>query len=192
MTDLVTLAEYKAYKGINSTNNDSKLATIIPSVSAYVKNYCGRTFLDHVTVSKIDSFDVISKSDDKVFLSEFPVIAISEVKTSLDGGVTQTDITDYVSDDEIGILYSTSASGFISTSSGVAFKSLEVTFTAGYTTLPEDMRIAVLDLVSFYLNEDFVPKKAISSVSKESPVVSVKTSPLLPAHIRRILEIYRL
>jgi len=38
-SNLVTRAEYKAYVGIKSDNQDTEIDSLIPKVSALVKNY---------------------------------------------------------------------------------------------------------------------------------------------------------
>jgi hypothetical protein len=46
MANLITLAEYKAYNGINSTTQDAEINVLIPKISQLIKTYCNRTFID--------------------------------------------------------------------------------------------------------------------------------------------------
>jgi Phage gp6-like head-tail connector protein len=65
--NLVTLAEYKAYAGITSTNQDAEINSIIPKASQLVKSICRRTFIDYVNDSKEEVF---SGGWNKLFLKE--------------------------------------------------------------------------------------------------------------------------
>lgn len=56
MADLVTLAEYKSFVGITSTNFDTEVKSLIPMISEYVKTYCDRTFIDYYDDSKVETF----------------------------------------------------------------------------------------------------------------------------------------
>lgn len=184
MADLITLIEYKTYKKINSTSSDTAISNIIASVSALVKNYCNRSFVDFATTDKVEYFDSNTTS---VLLSEFPIISVTHVKTSSDGGATQTTLvegTDYYVDSDNDSIITTSAAPFLY--SAVKFKSLEVSYKAGYTSAPDDLKIAVMDLVDYYKDEQFTSKK-------QTMGATIEYSPAkLPHHIKRILDLYRM
>jgi len=44
MANLITLAEYKAYAGLNTPNQDVQISTLIPGICQYVETYCNRKF----------------------------------------------------------------------------------------------------------------------------------------------------
>ena len=66
-----------------------------------------------------------------------------------------------------------------------------ISYTAGYEILPEDLRLAVLDLISYYMKND----SAVHAQRLAMPntmQVEYLTSTNLPAHIKRILDLYTL
>jgi hypothetical protein len=57
-TNLITLAQYKDFAGLNGVSEDAKLNVIIPSVSQAVKTYCGTSFVDFYSSAKTEFFDI--------------------------------------------------------------------------------------------------------------------------------------
>lgn len=198
--DLVTLAEYKAYAGINSTTQDSVILTLIPRVSELVKSICRRTFVDFVDDAKTQIF----RGGDQFVLQETPVIAVQLVEYSLDYGATytaMTEYTDYALDLETDSIVPIGIIGYVADYwDGIVKRSVEptfpmrvngykVTYTAGYETLPADLKLAVLDLVNYYVRND----SAIHShkgVGANTVQIEYITNTSLPAHIRRVLDLY--
>lgn len=182
---LVTKTEYKAYAGITSTTQDAQIDAIIPRVSELVKNICNRTFVDYVNDTKTEYFD----GGGTVYnMMEYPVLSISSVEYSADYGNTYetlTEFSDYTwnrRDDSIRAL----------TTNGFDYKpnAYRVTYTAGYEAVPADLKLAVLDLVTYYLKNDMAVH---SNRAQGSNTVQIEyvTSTNLPAHIKRVLDIYR-
>ena len=197
MADLIRLADYKEYKNINSTSRDGKIQSIISSVSALIENYCARKFVDYSDVStpKVEWHDAKTSY---ITLKEFPVISVISVKTSEDGGVTQTTLTEaspdktgYFVDLDAGTIFTQVSTQKFLTSYDVAYKSLEITYTAGYTldTVPEDLQLCVLDMVHYYENDENAPSKSLLGATIDNPQPYIANS--FPPHIRRILDLYR-
>lgn len=181
--NLVTLAEYKAYAGISSNNQDVAINAIIPKVSELVKSLCRRTFVDFVGDAKTEVYG--GGSGYKIYLKEYPILGISSVETSSDYGATYTELvefTDYVIDKEddsiVGI------HGFPKKINGY-----KITYTAGYEALPEDLKLAVLDLVTYYIKND-ASVHSPKAPGTNSVQIEYVTSTSLPAHIRRVLDLY--
>ena len=78
MADLISLAKYKEFEGIDSTTNDLKFQTLIPSVSQFVKTYCGNSFVDFVSTNKTETF-TIDWDTHIVHLDETPIVSIVSV-----------------------------------------------------------------------------------------------------------------
>lgn len=182
---LVTKEEYKAYVGITSTNSDDELTAIIPKVSEYVKTYCRRTFVDYVNDSKTETTN--AGYGPSIIPKEYPLISVSSVDYSSDYGQTYTSLvefTDYVVDVEAGLI--TSVTGdFPSLINGY-----QITYTAGYEVIPEDLKLAVLDLVTYYVKNDMAVHSP-KAPGTNSVQVEYITSAALPAHIRRVLDLYK-
>lgn len=181
--NLVTLAEYKAYAGITSTNQDAQINSIIPKVSQLIKTICRRTFVDYVNDSKEE---IYSGGWDKIFLKEYPILSISSVETSVDYGATYTELvefTDYVLDAEDGTLAA------IIPPFPKMVNGYKITYTAGYESLPEDLKLAVLDLVTYYIKND-ASIHSPKAPGTNSVQIEYITTSNLPAHIRRVLYLY--
>lgn len=182
--DLVTLPEYKLYAGITSTNQDVNIKNIIPKASQLVKNYCGRTFNDYINDAKVEYFN----GGDLLLLEEYPVISVSSVEYSTDYGKTYSNLiefVDYVLDKGLeGIKPLNSTNSFPEHTNGY-----RVTYTGGYENIPEDLKVAVLDLVTYYLKSDFSIKSQRDAGSNSIQIEYI-TKNSLPAHISRVLDLY--
>ena len=198
--DLVTLAEYKAYVGITSTTQDASIATLIPRVSSLVKSICRRSFVDYVDDAKIQVFS----GGDQFVLSETPVLQIESVELSTDYGANYTELveyTDYALDMEQDAVVPLQLVGYVPDYwDGVIRRTVSPTFprringyrvsyTAGYETLPQDLKLAVLDLITYYVRNDSAVH-AVKSGAANTMQIEYVTTTNLPAHIKRVLDLY--
>lgn len=184
--DLVTKAEYKAYAGISSTNQDTAIDSIIPRVSAFIKNYCRRTFVDYVDDAKIENSS--GGYGPLIYLSEYPVLSVAGVEYSSDYGQTYTDLvefTDYVFDTESQSISTIDGSDWPKTLNGYI-----VTYNAGYEELPEELKLAVFDLITYYIKNDSSVHSPKAPGTNSVQIEYITTSSL-PAHIKRILDLYK-
>lgn len=183
--NLVTRAEYKAYTGIKSENQDSEIDSLIPKVSQLVKTYCRRTFNDFVDDPKTEVF---SGGSEIYSPKEYPVISVLSFETSEDFGAsytTLTEFTDYALDLESDNIVSTSSSGFAKKVNGY-----RITYFGGYEVLPQDLKLVIFDLISYYMKND-----AVSHMQKTTASGSLQleymTSAQFPSHIARVLNMYK-
>ena len=141
---LITKSEYKAYVGINSTNTDDLIDSLIPKVSSLVKTLCKRTFIDYV---------------------DSPKVEYSE------GGSNTIDLK------EAPIIFPEATNGY------------RVTYIAGFLQVPEDLKLALFDLVTYYIKND---SSVHSNKAPGSNTVQIEyvINTGLPAHIRRVLDQY--
>ena len=180
---LVTRAEYKAYAGISSTNDDAVIDLLIPKVSALVKSVCRRTFKDWVDDAKVEYFDGGMAAYVPL---ESPLIAVAGLEYSEDYGATYTELTEFTN---YVVVKSDETIRLIGEDFPVALNGFKLTYTAGYEILPEDLKIAVLDLIKYYIKND----SAIhSNKAPGTNTVQIEyvTTTSLPAHIRRVLDLY--
>jgi len=194
--NLVTLEEFKIYKSISSTEQDELLTALIKRVSSFVKNFCKRTFIDYSTINKVEYFDAVDV--DEVFLSELPIISVTSVEVSNDGGATYeaplTDYVDYFIDSDLGrIIASTyfTITGSSSVLAGKSKRSLRVTYKGGYVALPDDLKQATLDLVEYYRANEYTPRQNFGQFQTENLGFRSGSSSNLPSHILRVLSLYR-
>lgn len=185
--NLTTKAKYKAYVGINSTNKDAEIDALIPIVSAYVKTYCMTSFVDNYANPKTE---VLDGGEKFLSLSEYPVVNVVSVEVSVDYGQTYNVLTKFINyvvkPDEAKIVAIDRVNGFPEYLNGY-----KVTYTCGYSAVPPDLELAVLDLIDYYIRGDFSihSPKAPGSNSVQIDY-SLKDS--LPGHIRRVLDLYKM
>ena len=201
--NLVTLAEYKAYAGITSTTSDAQLNTIITGTSNLVKQVCRRSFVDYVNDNKVEVF----KGGTAFNLAETPVLSVSSLEYSLDYGNTYTELvefTDYAVDQETSQIvpirsmnYYPDYYGGLNTTMRYnpdpefpkRVNGYRVTYTAGYETLPYDLRLAVMDLISYYFKQEWAVKTNRATGSSTTQIDYIMNTDL-PANIKRILDLY--
>lgn len=182
--DLITKAEYKAYAGINSTNKDAEIDALIPRVSALVKTYCRRSFVDYYNTDLVEYFNGPSI----LFpLKEYPIVSITSVEKSIDYGATYdtlVEYTDYALDMSRGVVHAMIPTGFPEYINGY-----KVTYKAGYALVPEDLKLAVIDLITYYIRNDSAihSNKAPGTSAVQIEYISTTS---LPAHIKRVLDLY--
>jgi hypothetical protein len=192
MTDLITLAEYKTLKGLTSTNDDAKLTPLIASVSKLVKTYCGTSFLDYYTTALVEYFNV-DYGAEFVQLTESPVVEIVSVQER--PGFSESYVTltsaDYYLDTSLDTLFRMSGNSSIYFARGPG--AVKVTYKAGYATCPVDLKLAVADLITYYLKEEHKTQRSIASTQMQNQGSSSQPkSADFPDHIKRVLDLYRL
>lgn len=185
MTALITLEDYKLYKKLTKTDSDEELNAIIASVSSLIKTYCGHSFIDYYTSPKVEVFNT-KQSQHAILLNEWPVKTVSlvEYRDSYDSSYVILPSTEYFVDTSIDTVFM--HSGYWPE----GFGSVKVTYTAGYATTPEDIRIAALDLVHHYFKEEYKERKSIGTASIDTGLSKMGSSKW-PPHVQRVLDMYR-
>lgn len=183
--NLITKAEYKTYAGISSPNQDAEIDLLIPKVSELVKTYCRRSFIDYTDES------LTQKSNggfNKIILSEGPLIQILGVTSSTDFGKTYIDLEEYVDwvlDAEDNTVASLAVGGFAKLVNGY-----QISYYAGYESVPEDLKLAVLDLVTYYRKNDGSVHNNKTPGSGGSVQLEYIMNTNFPANIKRVLDLY--
>lgn len=183
--NLVTKSEYKTYAGISSTNQDAEIDLLIPKVSELVKSYCRRTFIDGLEDILVER---TNGGFNNIILKEAPVTQILSVEKSTNYGQTYTSLTEYtdwVLDTETNTVVSLSAVGFEKLINGY-----QVSYYAGYETVPEDLKLAVLDLVTYYRKNDASVHNNRTPGGGGSVQLEYIMNTNFPAHIKRVLDLY--
>lgn len=189
MTDLVTLEEFKEYKGLRSPESDGKLQLLVSSVSSLIENYCNRVFTTYVDADYTEWFD---SNCCEVITSMFPLISVTSVKISSDGGVTQTTLTvneNYFVDIKNDRILTTYSGVPFNSYYTTPYRSLEIAYRAGYSILPADLKLAVFDLIDYYKEEKSIPSMSLGGAVKENDLPYIANS--FPPQIRRVLDLYR-
>lgn len=183
--NLVTKTEYKTYAGISSTTQDAEIDLLIPKVSELVKSYCRRSFIDGLDEMLVER---TSGGFNEILLREAPITQIISVERSLDYGNTYTglvEFTDWVLDTENYTIVALSNLGFEKLINGY-----KVSYYAGYETVPEDLKLAVMDLVTYYRKNDGSVHNNRTPGGGGSVQLEYIMNTNLPAHIKRVLDLY--
>ena len=199
MANLITLDDYKLLEGINSSTSDDKLEYLITSVSKLVRNYTGQEFDAYVgSPGKTDIFD-LQWDTYSVQLKETPVISILNVYERSGQSGTYTELYRdgtngkyewYFDDVSESIFRTTDAGTYSSWPIGVG--AVKVVYTSGYVTIPQDLVLAVADLITYYHKDEYKVNQTIGSASREGAGSSgIRNDPGFPDHIRRVLDLYR-
>lgn len=182
--NLITREEYKAYVGISSPNQDAEIDLLVPKVSQFIKTYCRTSFVDNVDEPKLEQFTGTGYQD--YYLKDGPVLQILSVEASTDYGQTYTELTefsDWAFDPDLGSVVNLKEGW-----SGRPSR-YQVSYLCGYETVPEDLKLAAFDLITYYRRNDSSVHNSKNSSSGNVQIEYLMSSSL-PAHIRRVLDLY--
>ena len=194
MSNLVTLTEYKEAEGIANPKEDLRLQTLIPSISQLVKTYCGNSIIDFYSSNKVEDFDIYWETF-AVQLTESPIVDVVSVQErgSYDEAYTTltTGAHEYYLDTRTdSIIRTNSSGGRINWKHGVG--SVKVTYKAGYASTPEDLKLAVFDLITYYLRDEHKERRTLGGASiQNQPSTSQRNNVAFPDHIKRVLDLYK-
>lgn len=206
---LATRDEYKTYTGISSNTSDALIDSLLVKVSELVKQICRRTFIDYVYDVKVEYNEGGSNS---ICLEELPVLQVLGFEYSTDYGQTYTvleEFTNYTLSKKTGDLrpllmtsapdnigYGSGSSSAYSNYGGKtesifpeAINGYRISYNAGYLDVPADLKLAVLDLIAYYVKNDS-SVHSHKNISPNTMQIEYISSTHLPAHIKRILDLY--
>ena len=193
MADLITLQEYKTAEGITQPKEDARLNVLIPSISQLVKTYCGNSFVDFYSTNKTETF-TLEWGTHIVQLTESPVNAIVSVQEATSYGGTLTTLTtgaqEYALNKATDCIYRTTTGGYKNWPVGI--ETVKVVYTAGYSAVPADLKLAVLDLITYYLKDEHKSRQSIAGASIQNQTSSSQRDNVsFPDHIKRVLDLYK-
>lgn len=194
MANLITLTEYKEAEGISSPKEDERLSVLLPSVSQLVKTYCGNSFVDFFSTNKTETFN-INWDTNIVQLTESPVNTIVSVEERTSYSASYTALTtgayEYFLDEATDSVLRTNSSGR-SKNWQKGFGSVKVVYTAGYASLPSDLKLAVFDLITYYLKDEHKERRTLGAASiQNQSSTSQRNNVAFPDHIKRVLDLYK-
>lgn len=185
MTDIVTLEQYKSYMGINSTNQNELISQLIPQITAYIKTYCDREFVEWYATDKVE---ISNGGFATIFTKEFPIVSVTSLEYSTDYGNTYTplvSLTDFAIDYENDSIVPINKCVFPRKLNGY-----KLTYKGGYATYPKELQLAAMDLITYYIRNDTAVKSTRSAGSNTTQIEYVLNAGL-PSNIRRILDLYK-
>lgn len=193
MTDLITLDEYKLSQGLTDLKNDDRYQSLITSVSQLVKTYCATSFVDFYSTELTEYFNITFETD-IVQLRESPVQTITSVEERLtyssDYVALATGAFEYYLDPVSDTIYRTHESGYTNWPQGPG--SVKVVYTGGYDSIPEDLKLAVIDTVKYYYKEEYKERRTLGAASISNVTTSSQWRNVgFPDHIKRVLDLYK-
>jgi hypothetical protein len=195
MADLITRDEYKSLKNLSqSVKEDGRIDALIDSVSPLVKTYCGNSIVDYYSSNKTETFN-ISWNTHIVQLTESPVNAIVTVQEREGYSSSYTTLT--TGDNEYYLDIDTDS--VIRTTGGWEYKNwprgpgaVKIVYTAGYSTTPKDLQLAVADLITYYLKDEYKERRTMQGASMTNRgTSSMRDNVDFPDHIKRVLDLYK-
>lgn len=189
MTNLVTLDEYKTAENIQSVKEDARISSLLASVSALVKTYCGNSIL---AATHTEEFS-INWGTNLVQLTESPVNSIVEVKTrnTYDESHSAIPSGEYFLEKSTDTVYSVTKNG-VAKNWPTGPASVQVKYTAGYDSCPEDLKLAVFDLITYYLKDEHKARQTLAGASiQNQSSSSQRNNVAFPDHIKRVLDLYK-
>lgn len=139
---LITLQQIKDYLKITDNTSDALLTSAIKQAGDFIESYTGR---------KLEATDYTLRIDgngqDELVLPHFPVNTLTSL--SYNSGTlgtpvwTSFDANNYMVDSETGIVSLT-----FSLNRGI--KNIRAVFNAWYTTIPEDIQRATMQIATYY------------------------------------------
>ena len=194
MSNLITLADYKDAEGIQSPKDDLRINSLIPSISQLVKTYCCNSIVDFYSSNKIEDFDIYWETF-AVQLTESPIVDVVSVQErgSYDEAYTTltTGAHEYYLDTRTDSIVRTNSSGSrLNWKQGVG--AVRVTYKAGYASTPEDLKLAVSDLITYYLKDEHKERRTLGAASIQNTAsTSQRNNVAFPDHIKRVLDLYK-
>tara|TARA_B100001769_G_scaffold35494_1_gene23616 strand:+ start:496 stop:1092 length:597 start_codon:yes stop_codon:yes gene_type:complete len=195
MADLITVNEYKDAQGLRGEKDDDRLAILVPQVSDLVKKYCGISFIDFYSTDKVETFTISDNFTTTIIMSESPLVTVDSVqeRTSYSGDYTTltTGNYEYYVDTESDAVIRTDKQGNPKYfASGVG--AVKVTYNAGYSATPDDLKLALFDLVNYYLKGEHKERRTLGGATLQNQGTSgVRDNTDFPDHIKRVLDLYR-
>ena len=193
MANLISLAEYKEAEGINSPKEDLRLNHIIQSVSQLVKTYCGTSIVDYYSTNKVELIN-IEWATHVVQLTESPVNTIVSVEERDSYSTSYVELTtanhEYYFDAATDSIYRTTGGQYLNWKKGPG--AVRVTYTAGYSEVPADLKLAIMDLVTYYLRDEHKERRTLAGASIQNQSSTSQTNNVaFPDHIKRVLDLYK-
>ena len=194
MANLITLAEYKEAEGLQSAKDDLQINSLITSVSQLVKTYCGNSIIDFYSTNKTEVFN-INYETFAVQLTESPVVEVSLVQErtayNTDYVTLTTSAHEYYLDTATDSVIRTLSSGY-GKNFPIGVGAVKVVYKAGYSATPEDLKLALFDLVTYYLKDEHKQRQTIAGASIQNQAsTSQRNNVAFPDHIKRVLDLYK-
>jgi len=172
MADFTTTAAVKAYLGLSVTTDDALIGSLVTAVSAWMVSYMSRNISAATYVETKDG-----SGGKNMTFGAYPITALGSM--TVDGVVVNSQ-------------YLRFKQAMITRTDGYVFpigSEVEVTFTAGYATIPADIAQACVEIVAWrYKERERIGQSSKSAGGAET--VSYQTKDV-PASAKTVLDQYK-
>ena len=179
---IATLAEFKLYLWIVSddTSKDTLLTLFLDWANQLVETYISRTI-------KAQDYEEIIDGNGQYFLllENTPVNSVSKISMNI--GTAESQVWQEISKEDYSTKFNVGKVSFFRPLAR-GFKNYKIEYNAWYTTIPSDLKLAVLKLASKYYktkDSDWITSESVAGDS-----ISYDASQI-PSDILSILSIYR-
>ena len=179
---------------MDHNKDDTKIDTLVESISQMVKTYCGHSIIDYYSATKTELFDIEDRLTSEIFITESPLTSVTSLQerdSIADSYTTLTNNTHYYVDtehDRIRRIDGSTGSDYFPQ----GFASVKVVYNAGYSACPTDLKLAVFDLVTYYLKEEHKTQRSIAGTTlRNEGSTSIRNDIGFPDHIKRVLDLYK-
>ncbi len=190
---LTTAATVRGYiRALTGTAEDTLLDTLIARFDDVASAHCGFPVDSNQSTFENNTYTHYFDGDgsDKLELRVVPANTITSVYVDVDrsyGSDTLVASSDYTLDTRLGLLILETDSDQGSFSTG--YRSVKVTYTAGFTTIPDGIVHACgIQVNHWYMNRDTIGK---TSINQNQSSISVQPLGLLP-EVMQALRPYRI
>jgi len=187
---LVTTTAMNSYLGITtSSTEESECDLLINAASTFAAHYCQRGLDDNgvsrfISTARTEYYD--GDGSDTLHLKAYPISTVASVYVDPDRDYASGDLLD--TDDYV--FYA--MDGVVKTDGALlssGHKSIKITYTGGYDTVPYDLQNAVKELVTFWYKRNTDKRVGVTSVNVGDKGINYE--PGVPESVLNVLKRYR-
>jgi len=183
---LCTIANVKSYLGISQTdsNEDDLITLLIGSTQALIETYCHRHFDVASYVSEQHNIN------HKIFPRESPIISVENIMRLSDDCIDYRIYNSYI--DLLDYKFMTMGNRLKYCNNEESY--VEISYTAGYKTMPTDLSLAAIKLVALEYKdstEDRIGLISRSEGAESESYVAKGIDSEMPLSISAVLDRYK-
>ena len=184
---LITLSEYRTYDDLPSpAESDDQITAMLTLASTRIEKITGRTF-EVITASPLETVELLNgRKTPRIYTKHMPILSVSKLEY-WDGDVWQEyDVvtSPYTFKPNSNVIYFTKLQlhHFF-----CGYQNIRVTYTYGYTALPDDLKLACFMLTKWYLHET----DHIGIGTQQDGEQSFTYTHTIPGEVMAILDQYK-
>lgn len=179
--DLTTLAKVRTHLDLETafTTDDTMISALVTTCSTWLKNQLGGRDIYSTTYTEYFS----GAGECRLWPRQYPITAVSALTIDGDSVAVRAtwDADGYVIKDQTSI-------ELVGYTAGYGVNNVTLAYTAGYSTIPEDIDQATVELVAWRYRE----RKRIGQVSANVGGESVTFSTFAaPQSVNMVIDVYR-